>query len=129
MRAVPRLCEFYPGICLTTEGKKHGKTSVRVRKTSVRLRKTSVRLRKTSVRVRKTSVRLRKTSVRVRKTSVRLRKTSVSVSLFWGESDAPLAHVRCAYRRTSCGVRHLEKNKETDCQTLSAPVKESSRRD
>jgi len=42
--AVPRLCEFYPGICLTTEekaGKK--KTSVRIRKTSVRLRKTSVR--------------------------------------------------------------------------------------
>jgi hypothetical protein len=38
MRAVPRLCEFYRGICLTTE-EKHGKTSVRVRKTSVRLRK------------------------------------------------------------------------------------------
>ena len=29
LRAVPRLCRFYPGICLTTE-KKHGKTSVRV---------------------------------------------------------------------------------------------------
>jgi hypothetical protein len=29
MRAVPRLCELYPGICLTTE-EKHGKTSVRV---------------------------------------------------------------------------------------------------
>jgi hypothetical protein len=28
-RAVPRLGELYPGICLTTE-KKHGKTSVRV---------------------------------------------------------------------------------------------------
>jgi len=26
---VPRLCGFYPGICLTTE-EKHGKTSVRV---------------------------------------------------------------------------------------------------
>jgi len=26
---VPRLCEFNPGICLTTE-EKHGKTSVRV---------------------------------------------------------------------------------------------------
>jgi len=40
---VPRLCEFYPGIYLTTE-KKHGKTSVRVRKPSVRLRKASVRV-------------------------------------------------------------------------------------
>jgi hypothetical protein len=40
---VPSLCEFYPGICLTTE-EKHGKTSVRVRKTSVRLRKTSVKV-------------------------------------------------------------------------------------
>ena len=29
MRSVPRLCEFKPGICLTTE-EKHGKTSVRV---------------------------------------------------------------------------------------------------
>jgi hypothetical protein len=29
VRTVPRLCELYPGICLTTE-KKHGKTSVRV---------------------------------------------------------------------------------------------------
>jgi ribose 5-phosphate isomerase len=27
--AVPRLCELYPGICLTTE-EKHGKTSVMV---------------------------------------------------------------------------------------------------
>ena len=29
MRSVPRLCDFNPGICLTTE-EKHGKTSVRV---------------------------------------------------------------------------------------------------
>ena len=29
MRSVPRLCEFNPGICLTTK-EKHGKTSVRV---------------------------------------------------------------------------------------------------
>jgi hypothetical protein len=29
VRAMPRLCELYPGICLTTE-KKHGKTSVMV---------------------------------------------------------------------------------------------------
>jgi hypothetical protein len=28
VRAVPRLCELYPGICLTTE-ERHGKTSVR----------------------------------------------------------------------------------------------------
>jgi hypothetical protein len=31
VRAVPRLCELYPGICLTTEGKA-GKTSARVTK-------------------------------------------------------------------------------------------------
>jgi len=41
VRAVPRLCDFYPGVCLTTEEKAR-ETSVRVRKTSVRLRKTSV---------------------------------------------------------------------------------------
>jgi hypothetical protein len=29
VRAVPRLCGFYPGICIKTE-EKHGKTSVRV---------------------------------------------------------------------------------------------------
>jgi len=29
VRVVPRLCEVYPGICLTLR-KKHGKTSVRV---------------------------------------------------------------------------------------------------
>jgi hypothetical protein len=29
VRAVSRLCEFYPGVCLTTE-EKHGKTSVTV---------------------------------------------------------------------------------------------------
>jgi hypothetical protein len=29
VRAVPRYCELYPGICLTTE-EYHGKTSVRV---------------------------------------------------------------------------------------------------
>jgi hypothetical protein len=29
VRALPHLCGFYPGICLTT-GKKRGKTSVRV---------------------------------------------------------------------------------------------------
>ena len=34
MRAVPRFCEFYPGICLTTEEKAR-KTLVRVRKTPV----------------------------------------------------------------------------------------------
>jgi hypothetical protein len=62
---VTHLCEFYPGICLTTEEKAR-KTSVRVRKTSVRLRKTSVRVRKISVRLRRTSVRLRRTSVKVR---------------------------------------------------------------
>jgi len=37
VRAVPRLCEFYPGICLTTEEKarknlsqEHGKTSLMI---------------------------------------------------------------------------------------------------
>jgi hypothetical protein len=40
---VPRLCEFCPGICLTTKEKAQ-KNSVRVRKTSVVLRKTSVRI-------------------------------------------------------------------------------------
>jgi hypothetical protein len=30
VRAVPRLCELYPDICLYTLRKKHGKTSVRV---------------------------------------------------------------------------------------------------
>jgi len=30
LRAVPRLCELYPDICLTTEGKARKKTSVRV---------------------------------------------------------------------------------------------------
>jgi hypothetical protein len=35
---MPRLCEFYLGICLTTEEKAR-KTSVRIRKTSVRVRK------------------------------------------------------------------------------------------
>jgi hypothetical protein len=39
---VPRLCEFYPGICLTTEEKarknlSQGKKNFRVRKTSVRV--------------------------------------------------------------------------------------------
>jgi hypothetical protein len=61
VRAVPRLCEIYPGICLTIEEK--------ARKNLSQDKKTSVRLRKTSVRVRKTSVRLRKILVRVRKTS------------------------------------------------------------
>jgi len=36
VRAVPRLCEFYPNICLTTEGK-HKNTSVRVRKTRMHM--------------------------------------------------------------------------------------------
>jgi hypothetical protein len=58
---VPRLCEFYPGICLTTEEKAR-KNLCQDKKNSVRLRKTSVRLRKTSVSLRKTSE--RKTSVR-----------------------------------------------------------------
>ena len=33
---MPRLCEFYPGICLTTEEKAQ-KTSVGLRKTSIRV--------------------------------------------------------------------------------------------
>jgi hypothetical protein len=38
VRAVPRLCEFYLGICLTTEEKaRKNLTSVKVRKTSVRI--------------------------------------------------------------------------------------------
>ena len=42
MRAVPRLCEFYPGICLTTEEKarknlRHGKKNLRLRKTLVKV--------------------------------------------------------------------------------------------
>jgi hypothetical protein len=43
---VPRLCEFYPDICLTSE-EKHEKISVRIRKTSVSVRKTSVRVQYT----------------------------------------------------------------------------------
>jgi len=42
----PRLCEFYPGICLTTEEKAWKNLSQGKRKTSVRVRKTSVRVRK-----------------------------------------------------------------------------------
>ena len=34
---MPRLCDFCPGICLTTEGKARKKNSVRVRKTTVRV--------------------------------------------------------------------------------------------
>ena len=49
VRAVPRLCEFYPGICLTTE-EKAWKNLSQVKK-NLRLRKTPVRLRETSVRV------------------------------------------------------------------------------
>jgi hypothetical protein len=42
---VPRLCEFYPGICLTTEEKarknlSQGKKNPRLRKTSVRVQYT-----------------------------------------------------------------------------------------
>jgi hypothetical protein len=50
VRAVPRLCGLYPGICLTTE---EGKTSIGVEKNSVRVGKTYVRVGKTSVRVEK----------------------------------------------------------------------------
>ena len=46
MRAVPCLCEFYPGICLITEEKAR-KTLSQGRETSVRLRKTSVRVQYT----------------------------------------------------------------------------------
>jgi hypothetical protein len=46
MRAVPRLCEFYPDICLATEEKAR-ETPVRVTETSVRLRKTSVKVQYT----------------------------------------------------------------------------------
>jgi hypothetical protein len=40
VRSVPRLCEFYPGICLTTEEKarknlSQGKKNLRLRKTSI----------------------------------------------------------------------------------------------
>ena len=38
MRAVPRICEFYPGICLTTEEKARKNLS-QDRKTSVRAKK------------------------------------------------------------------------------------------
>ena len=43
VRTVPRLCEFYPGICLTTEGKA-GKNLSQCKETSVRVRKTSVKV-------------------------------------------------------------------------------------
>ena len=39
MRAVPRLCEFYPGICLITEEKARKNLS-QVRKTSVKVQYT-----------------------------------------------------------------------------------------
>ena len=47
MRAVPRLCKFYPGICLTTEEKarknlSQGKKNLsQVKKTSVRVQYTN----------------------------------------------------------------------------------------
>jgi hypothetical protein len=44
---VPRLCEFYPGICLTAE-EKAWKNLSQGKKTSVRLRKTSVRVQYTN---------------------------------------------------------------------------------
>jgi hypothetical protein len=47
MRAVPRLCKFYPGICLTTEEKERKNLSQGRKKTSVRLRKPSVRVQYT----------------------------------------------------------------------------------
>jgi len=43
MRAVPRLCEFYSGICLTTEEKARKNLSLN-KKNSVRVRKTSFRV-------------------------------------------------------------------------------------
>jgi hypothetical protein len=84
---VARLCEFYPGICLTTEEKawknlSRGKKNLQVRKITTNVEECgpcpvfasftlafALQLRKkhgkTSVRVKKTSVRLRKTSVKV----------------------------------------------------------------
>ena len=41
MRAVPRLCEFYPGICLTTEEKARKNLS-QVKKNLSQVRRTSV---------------------------------------------------------------------------------------
>ena len=50
MRAVLRLCEFYPGICLTTEEKARKNLS-QGKKTSVKVRKTSVRVQYTCKQV------------------------------------------------------------------------------
>ena len=44
VRSVPRLCEFYPGICLTTEEKARKNLSQGKEKTPVSLRKTLVRV-------------------------------------------------------------------------------------
>ena len=112
--AMSRLCELYPGICLTTEEKARknfsqgrktsvrvGKTSVRVGKTSVWVVKTSVRVGKTSVQVVKTSVRVGKTSVQVVKTSVRVGKTSVRV----GKPSVRLGNTSVRVRTTSVRLK------------------------
>jgi hypothetical protein len=55
---VPRLCELYPGICLTTEEKV--RKNVRVEKNLNQGRKPSVRVDKNLSQGRKTSVRVEK---------------------------------------------------------------------
>jgi len=50
VRAVPRLCKFYPGISLTTEGKARKnlsqvKKNLKVRKTLIKVGKTSVKVK------------------------------------------------------------------------------------
>jgi len=67
---VPRLCELYPGICLTTEEKAR-KILSQGRKTSVRVEKTLTRLKNLSQGTKNLS-QGRKIIVGVEKTSVRV---------------------------------------------------------
>jgi len=39
LQAVPRLCGFYPGICLTTEGKARHKRTVRIHSHTLKIHK------------------------------------------------------------------------------------------
>jgi uncharacterized phage infection (PIP) family protein YhgE len=80
VRAVPHLCELYPGICLTTEEKarknlSHGKKNLSQGQKNLSQGKENLSQGQENLSQGKENLSQGKENLRVRKTSVRVRKT------------------------------------------------------
>ena len=125
MRVVPRLCEFYPGICLTTEEKSRknlsqGKTNLsQVKKNLSQSTKTSVRVQKSQSEYKNLSQSTESQSEY--KTSVRVQNLSQSTKISEYKNLSQSTKTSVRVQKSQSEYKNLSQSKKPQseyCQPL-----------